>query len=486
MGGSISTMDSLTTCRFVGRIAGIAALAASLFLAGCENRGNAPTVQTSPPPPPPLGRTATPLPGSAPVPPPPMAQPLPAPAPEPVAPPTPEIVISGATRGIPASMIDSAVRVAMLLPLSGSRGGIGQSMLDAAMLALNDVADGKFVLLPLDTRGSDRGAALAAQGAVDNKAEIVLGPLFSTSVSAAAPVVRRAGLNIIAFSNNRIVAEPGVFLAGLLPETQIDRVIGYADKRGIRRVGALIPAGAFGERVLAAARENAARLSLDIVKVGYFSDDATQTADAVRRISDFDLRRQELQNQIKALEGATDEVSKQTLEKLQKLETFGPLPFDALIVGASGQKLTEVAAQLGNFDVDTKQVRLLGLASWGASGTGREPALVGAWYADSPAAGNDDFIRNYKAMYEREPHPLAIDAYDIIALAAILGSRAPEARFSAGTLTSSSGFAGSGGLFRLLPSGLPERALEVREVTLDGSRVIEPAPAAFPAPPTVN
>ncbi len=383
-------------------------------------------------------------------------------------------------------MLKSAVRVAMLLPLSGSRGGIGQSMLDAAMLALNDVADGNFVLLPLDTRGSKRGAYLAAQGAVKNKAEIVLGPLLSTSVSAAAPVVRRAGLNIIAFSNNRVVAEPGVFLAGLLPETQIDRVIGYAAKRGIRRVGALIPVGAFGERAMAAVRANAARLALNVVKVEYFSDEASQTADAVRRISDFDLRRQKLKDQINALQGATDEVSRQTLEKLQKMETFGPLPFDALIVGASGQKLTEVAAQLGNFDVDSKQVRLLGLSSWRAAGIGREPALVGAWYADSPGAGNEDFIRNYKSVYGREPHPLAIDAYDITALAAILGSRTPAARFSIGTLTSPSGFAGSGGLFRLLQSGMPERALEVREITLDGSRVIEPAPAVFPGAPTVN
>ncbi len=482
MGRSISTMFTLTAWRHFGRGLGFSALVASMFLAGCENNRNAPTVQTSPPP---VGRTATPLPG-VPVTPPPVAQPLPEPAPEPDAPAAPEVVISGATQGIPAAMIESRVRVAILLPLSGPRGGIGRSMLDAAMLALSDVSDGNFVLMPFDTRGSAAGAALAAQGAIDNRVELVLGPLFSTSVSAAAPVVRRAGINMIAFSNNRIVAEPGVFLAGLLPETQVDRVLGYAARRGIKRIGALLPAGAFGERVLAATRDNAGRLGLEVVRVEYFLDDAARTADAVRLISDFDRRQKELKDQIKALEGATDEVSVQTLEKLQKLETFGPLPFDGLVVGASGQKLTEIAAQLGDFDVDTKQARLLGLASWGAPGTGREPALVGAWYADSPAGGNEEFSRNYKAMYEAEPHPLSIDAYDITALAAILGSRAAETRYSVDTLTSASGFAGSGGLFRLLPSGLPERALEVREVTLDGSRVIDRAPAAFPQPPKIN
>ena len=354
-------------------------------------------------------------------------------------------------------------------------------MLDAAMLALNDVAEGNFVLLPFDTGGTDRGAAAAIQGAIDNRVELVIGPLFSTSVASAAPRAREAGINVIAFSNNRIVAQPGVFIAGLLPEGQIDRVVRYAAGRGIRRLGALLPAGAFGDRVHGALRGAAAALGLDLVRVEYFDDDPERTARAVRSIGDYDRRRRDLQNQIKALHNATDEVSRRTLAQLEKLETFGPVPFDALVVAASGAKLTEVAAQLGNYDIDTKTVRLLGIASWGAPGTGREPALVGAWYADTPNAANTEFSRTFRAMYEADPHPRAVDAYDITALAAILASRDSTDRFSAEILTNSSGFAGSGGLFRFMPDGLPERALEVREIHADGTKLVDPAPKALPA-----
>ena len=134
-----------------------------------------------------------------------------------------------------------------------------------------------------------------------------------------------------------------------------------------------------------------------------------------------------------------------------------------------------MAAQLGNFDIDTKRVRLLGLASWAAEGTGREPALVGGWFATPPAARDNDFARNFRAIYEKEPHPLGANAYDLVALAAILSSQAGGAKYDKATLTSPTGFAGISGLFRFLPNGLSERGLEVREVTPGGSKMIDQA-----------
>lgn len=460
-----------------------------LLMAGCANNGGIPLSNTTgggtgqPP-----KRIATPLPGqSAP------AESIPAPAvadttPQIVAPPTQgqgqSLVISGATRDIPASMLQSRVRVGMLLPLSGPRREVGRSLLDAAMLAINDVAGDNFVLLPFDTRGTEQGAKQAMQDALDNKVHLVIGPLFSSSVAAAAPEAISAGVNVIAFSNNRLVAQPGVFLSGLLPEAQIDRVVRFAATRGIRRIAALLPYGAFGDRVHRALQQTANSLGLDLVNVAYFTSDSDQTERAVRNISDFDERQANLKRQIAALKGKDDEVSKRTLARLEKMETYGPLPYDALVVAASGTKLTEVAAQLGYFDIDTKTVRLLGISSWNAPGTGREPALDGGWFADTPEAATADFNRNFKAMYETNPHPLAVDAYDVTALAAILAGDGPDKAYDTQSLTRKSGFSGATGLFRFDASGLPQRALEVREVTQEGSKLVDPAPKTFP--PVIN
>lgn len=467
---------------FSGKIptAGVAlAVTAALALGGCENTGTGggrntagggPLTGANAP-----SRVESPLPGEPGASSPPTAT-------APAAPVDPGSAGPEATPGIqltPPPGIANRTRVALLLPLSGPRAGLGRAVLDAAQLALFDVADGDFELRPYDTAATGEGAAIAAGQAVADGVKLVIGPIFSAAVRGAAPVVQEAGLNMLAFSNNRDVAEPGVYLSGLFPESQIARVIAYAARRGVRRLGVLAPGGAFGARVLDAARQSAQAAGITLVRSEIFGPSTDDIVRAVRTIGDYDTRRAALLAQKKALAGREDEVSKRALARLDILETLGPVAFDALLVGTSGAELVNMAAQLGNFDIDTKRVRLLGLASWAADGTGREPALVGGWFATPPATVESEFTRSFRAMYEAEPHPLAANAYDLVALAAILGSQEGGARYDKASLTSETGFAGISGLFRFLPDGLSERSLEVRELTASGSKIVDPAQKSF-------
>ncbi|MCH8991732.1 MAG: ABC transporter substrate-binding protein [Acidobacteria bacterium] len=83
-------------------------------------------------------------------------------------------------------MTPSAVRVALLLPLSGRNARLGNAMVNAAQLALFDLADDRFELLIHDTKGTPEGAAEAAALAIGDGASLILGPLLSASVTAVA------------------------------------------------------------------------------------------------------------------------------------------------------------------------------------------------------------------------------------------------------------------------------------------------------------
>ena len=72
-------------------------------------------------------------------------------------------------------------------------------------------------------------------------ATLILGPLFAKSVAAVAPVARKAGVPVIAFSNDRQVAGNGVYLLSFQPAPEVERVVAYAAKQGKRRYAALIP-----------------------------------------------------------------------------------------------------------------------------------------------------------------------------------------------------------------------------------------------------
>ena len=85
----------------------------------------------------------------------------------------------------PASAIGAGrVKVALILPLSGSGNAAvaAQSMRNAAEMALAEFNTPDLQLLVKDDAGSASGAQQAAQQALEEGAEIILGPLFALTV----------------------------------------------------------------------------------------------------------------------------------------------------------------------------------------------------------------------------------------------------------------------------------------------------------------
>src|SRR3974390_1238343 len=153
------------------------------------------------------------------------------------------------------------VRVALILPLSarGNAGVAARSMKNAAEMALAEFKQPNVQLLVKDDAGNPQTAQAAAQQAVAEGAEIIVGPLFAQSVSAGASVARPRAIPVIAFSTDASVAARGVYLLSFLPETDVRRIVEDAISRGKRSFGALLPDNAYGTVVEAAFQQEVAR-----------------------------------------------------------------------------------------------------------------------------------------------------------------------------------------------------------------------------------
>ena len=367
----------------------------------------------------------------------------------------------------------------MLLPLTGSDANIGRDLLDAAQLALFDAAPENFELTPRDTKGTPEGAREAAESAVQSGAQIILGPLFGTSVRAAASAARTRGVPIVAFSTDRTVAGNGVYLLGIMPDQQIGRVVAFAARQGLGRYAALVPASPYGIAVIDALNRATNRYGGVVVQVEQYAPTASEFREPVLRLADFTRRRRSLEAQRQRLAARNDTLSKQALRRLERLETIGGLPFDVVLLPEGGPTLRRLAPLLAYYDIDPDKIRFIGTALWQEKTLGREPSLVGGWFAAPPPAQSAAFLARYEDTYGRRPPRIATLAYDAVALAVAL-TQAPEgADFSQTALTSLSGFAGVDGIFRFRPDGIPERGLAVVEVEANGFRVISPAPQTF-------
>lgn len=371
------------------------------------------------------------------------------------------------------------VRVGLLLPLSGPSAAIGRALLDAAQLALFDLGDERLEIVPRDTHGRPEGAREAMQAALAAGAEVILGPLFSASVAAAAPAARLRGINLIAFSTDRSVAGNGVFLIGYLPEQHVERVVGFARARGLGRFAALAPDTLYGAAMVNALRRSVARHGGAVTQVEFYSGQSHNAHAQVKRLASYGGRRAALKAERRRLAGRNDDESRAALRRLEVLDTLGRVDFDAVLLADGGDGLRAVAPLLPYYDIDPAKVRFLGTGFWNEPTIGKEPALVGGWFAAPPPEILAAFEKRFTSVYGRTPPRIASLAYDAMALAAVLAGEEGGADFSVQALTDASGFAGTGGIFRFHPNGVVERGLAVLEVRPDGFKVVGEAPKTF-------
>ena len=340
---------------------------------------------------------------------------------------------------------EGKVKAALILPLSatGNAAVAAQSMRNAAEMALAEFNNPDIQLLVKDDGGNAAGAQQAAQQALDEGAEIILGPLFALTVSPVGRVARSRGIPVIAFSTDTNVAARGVYLLSFLPETDVERIIGYAAGQGRRSFAALVPDNAYGSVAEAAFKQAVARRGGRVVALERYPLDRGQMQGPVRTVA-------------QAARGA-----------------------DAIFIPDGADAVPNVVQVLIANGVDTKRVQLLGTGLWEDAQIFSNPQLDGAWYAGPDSNGFRGFSGRYRSRYGRDPVRTASLAYDAVALVAALVKTQGKQRFSEEVLTNGSGFTGIDGLFRFRPDGTNQRGLAVLRVSPTGGQVISPPPKDF-------
>ena len=383
------------------------------------------------------------------------------PYPPPPAVPAPTPVTPAPEQELEAAQ-DQRVDVALLLPLSGRLANLGNAMSDAAQMAMFDLADRRFALMPIDDKGTANGAADAAKQAVAQGAQLILGPLLAPSVRAVAPITTSAGTPVVAFSSDQRVTSPGVYIIGFTPEAEVERVIGYAARRGSSRFAALAPDNLYGAAIVDALRKAAAANGATVVRVDLYEPNTQDFAPLARRLS-----------------GAPEPAQSKT----SPAETvLPPLPaFDSLLLAEGGPQLRAMATALDGAGIRAPGVQLLGTGKWDEPGIGGQDALVGAWFAAPVPANREEFNVRYERTFGQAPPRLATLAYDATALAAVLARGPERVPFSEASLTDPNGFFGRDGLFRLNSDGVVDRKLAVLRVDRGGLTVIDEPPRTFAA-----
>lgn len=346
-----------------------------------------------------------------------------------------------------------AVPVALLVPgRSGDsqQDALAQSLENAARLAIADLDGVAIDLRVYNTAGSPEQAAISAREAVDQGADIILGPLFAESANAAGNATAPQGVNVLAFSNNPAIAGGNVFILGSTFANTAERLVNHAKANGKSRIF-VVHAESIAEEV-----------ARDAVLTALARSGIT-----VAGVASFELSQQGV---VGAIPGIAQQIKQANA--------------DAIIFTSGNEGAMSFLAQLlPENGISPTEIQFIGMARLDIPPQAMsQPGLQDSWFVLPDPGLNDRFRARYQTAYGAPPIEIAGRAYDGIAAIGALAQQNDPEPFGRASLTRSSGFVGVDGIFRLKPDGTNERGLAVAQIRNNMVSVIDPAPRRFAGP----
>ncbi|KAF0115803.1 MAG: branched-chain amino acid ABC transporter periplasmic component-like protein [Rhodobacteraceae bacterium] len=344
-----------------------------------------------------------------------------------------------------------SVQVALLVPSGSGQSQdelFGSNLENAARLAMADLSGVSIDLRVYKTGGSPAQASALAKQAVDEGAQVILGPFYSEEANAAGVAVANSGVNVLAFSNNAAIAGGNVFVLGQTFDVTARRLAGFAVRNGKSKVLIVHDRNVAGEVGKAAIERGVAAAGGSVVGVTSYEFSQNGIVQAASGIV------------------STAKSSGATALFLTA-DTAGALPLLSQLLVDNG--------------IDRNTTQFIGLTRWDIPpATLSLPGVQGGWFAMPDPGLTAQFRARYEGAFGSQPVPVAALAYDgIAAIGALAGRVNGGAPIGKADLTQSAGFAGVSGIFRLLPNGTNQRGLAIAQIRGNQVVVVDAAPRNF-------
>ena len=189
-------------------------------------------------------------------------------------------------------MAEGSVKIGCLLPLSGPYALYGREILNGIQLGM-DIFNGAegdkgLELVIRDTKGSVEDTVAGVEDLVQKEKVIaIMGPLASSTATAAVKKAQELGVPIITFTQKDGITREGdmVFRNYLTPSKEVEAVVNKSIKEmGMKRFGIFYPDNTYGRFMMNLFWDKVEELGGRITAVESYMTDDTDFADGIRKM----------------------------------------------------------------------------------------------------------------------------------------------------------------------------------------------------------
>ncbi len=250
--------------------------------------------------------------------------------------------------------------------------------------------------------------------------KIFIGPLTSSDTK---DIEKFCSLGIIFFSfaSDRDYGNNCIYLINFFPEDDLNALFNSFESNS--KIALLYPENHYGYYINSIIDLIATKSNSIIVNRASYKTDLSNAREAIKELSNYELRKYELERQKTILRSKKDEVSKKALKKIERFETSGIVDFTHLILPEYNIRLLQIAPLLPFYDIDPNKIQFVGTGVWDNKIFFDEPSLQGSIFPGVTQNKRIEYINDFFAKYNQEPSRTITIPYDLIGLIEYLISK---------------------------------------------------------------
>ncbi len=304
---------------------------------------------------------------------------------------------------------EKKIKIGLLVPLTGDNAKLGKQVVKATRLAIKDMNTNKIEIYPKDTQ-SDPNITLQSAMELDSEGvNLIIGPIFYKNLIYLNEV---SSSTFISLTNKTIDLPKNVISGGINSTSQLNTIKKFMKLNKIEKPIFLIPNLDYDLEVRKGIKESKIKIS----KEHYYDIEPTKLTKQIEKITNYDIRKQNLIDEITRVEKSDDPNKEKKIENLKKKYTLGKVNFDSVIIADFDESLKSVVTSLLYTDVSPKNNFIITFNQWFDESLIKEKDSQPIYFPSINKKNLDSFKEKFFNEFNQYPNHLSLLSYDLVGL----------------------------------------------------------------------
>ena len=307
------------------------------------------------------------------------------------------------------TLANEKLKIGLLIPLSEDNQEIGQQIIKTVRMAINDINNENIEIIVKDTKSNPNNTLKSAIELKNENVKIVIGPVFYQNLVNLDEV---EDLIFLSLTNRTIGLPKNVISAGVNSTSQLNAIKKFLELNEIKKTIFLLPELKYEAEI----KKGLKNSKLKTNKIFEYDTEPTKLTKQIEKITNYKIRKQNLEDEIKRLEQSDDPNKEKKIKQLEKRYTLGKVNFDSVVIADFDESLKSVATSLLYSDVSPNKEYFISLNQWFNESLIQEESLQPMYYPSINKKNWENYKDLFYKKFKKYPNHLSLLSYDLVGL----------------------------------------------------------------------